>query len=84
MREGPPVRLASRPPLARLLTIDAAIGNGSCPTATALALQLEVSPRTIYRDIDLLRDQLHAPLVFDPRRNGYRYTEPNYRCPPSA
>jgi predicted DNA-binding transcriptional regulator YafY len=75
------VRLASRPPLARLLAIDAAIGNGSYPTATALALQLEVSPRTIYRDIDLLRDQLQAPVIFDPRRNGYCYTEPNYRLP---
>jgi len=77
--EGLPVRLASRPPLARLLAIDAAIGSGRCPNATSLGLELEVSPRTIYRDIDLLRDQLHAPVAFDPSKNGYRYKEPNYR-----
>ncbi len=37
--------------------------------------------RTIRRDIDYLRDQLHAPIDFDCVRNGYYYTELTYRLP---
>jgi predicted DNA-binding transcriptional regulator YafY len=35
--------------------------------------------RTIRRDIDCLRGQLHAPIEFDCVRNGYNYTEPTYQ-----
>jgi predicted DNA-binding transcriptional regulator YafY len=40
-----------------------------------------VDRRTIRRDIDYLRDQLHAPIEFDCVRNGYHYTEPTYSLP---
>ncbi len=36
---------------------------------------------TVRRDIAYLRDQLRAPIEFDPERNGYFYTEASYRLP---
>lgn len=75
------MRLASRPPLARIAAIDQAIRGGSWPNATCLAKQLEVSPRTVQRDFIFLRDRLRAPLMFDATHNGYCYTQPDYRLP---
>jgi predicted DNA-binding transcriptional regulator YafY len=72
---------ASRPPLARLAVIDQAVRAGDWPNARTLARRLEVHPRTIQRDLEFLRDRLGAPLEFDPVRNGYRYTQPDYRLP---
>jgi predicted DNA-binding transcriptional regulator YafY len=40
-----------------------------------------VNPRTIQRDIEFLRDRLQAPLLFDPVRNGYQYTNPDFHLP---
>ena len=69
------MRLAARPPLARIMVIDQALRAGTWPNATTLGDQLEVDPRTIRRDIAYMRDQLRAPIEYDPRRNGYRYTD---------
>ena len=76
-----PMRRSSRPPLARIIAIDRAIRSGGWPNASHLARELEVDPRTVRRDITYLRDQLHAPVEFDPVRNGYRYSEPTFRLP---
>ncbi len=73
--------LSARPVLARMLVIDQAVRAGSWPNARTLGERLEVHPRTIQRDIDFLRDQLQTPIAFDPRRNGYHYTEPSFRLP---
>jgi len=63
----------NRVALVRIAVIDQEIRNGSWPNATGLARQLEVNPRTIHRDIDCLRDQLGAPIVYDRDHNGYSY-----------
>jgi len=34
----------------------------------------EVSTKSIYRDMDFMRDRLNLPLEFDPAHNGYHYT----------
>jgi predicted DNA-binding transcriptional regulator YafY len=73
--------LAARPALARMLLIDQALREGSWPNARILGERLEVDPRTVRRDIEYLRDRLHAPIEFDARRNGYHYSEPTYRLP---
>jgi predicted DNA-binding transcriptional regulator YafY len=72
---------SSRPPLARIMAIDRAIRSGGWPNASNLASELEVNPRTVRRDITYLRDQLHAPVEFDPVRNGYCYSETTFRLP---
>lgn len=62
----------------RLLIIDREIRNGRFPSARDLGDMLEVCQRTVYRDVDFLRDRLQAPLVFDRGRNGYTYTQDNW------
>jgi predicted DNA-binding transcriptional regulator YafY len=64
-----------------MANIDRALREMTWPNARVLGKLLEASDRTIRRDLEYMRDQLHAPIEFDPRRNGYHYTEPTYRLP---
>jgi proteasome accessory factor B len=65
---------ASRPPLERMLRIHQALQAGGYPNASTLARQIEVSTKTIHRDLEFMRDRLDLPLEFDPARKGYFYT----------
>jgi predicted DNA-binding transcriptional regulator YafY len=66
----------------RILFIDYEIAQGAYPNARELAERYEgVSPRTIKRDIEWLRDFHAAPIEYDTQRRGYYYTEPNWRLP---
>ncbi|MGC8991868.1 MAG: helix-turn-helix transcriptional regulator, partial [Verrucomicrobiia bacterium] len=65
----------SRPPLERMLRIHRAIQAGKHPNATTLAAEMEVSTKSVHRDIEFMRDRLGLPIEFDPRRNGYYYTQ---------
>jgi proteasome accessory factor B len=58
-----------------MLRIHQALQPGRYPNASRLALELEVCAKSIHRDIDFMRDRLQLPIEFDPRRNGYYYTE---------
>ncbi len=65
----------SRPPLERMLQIHEAIQSGSFPNASRLAAKLEVSRKSIQRDLDFMRDRLGLPIAYDASRFGYAYTE---------
>jgi proteasome accessory factor B len=65
----------ARPPLERMLRIHRAIQSGSHPNTTSLAVELEVSSKSIQRDLEFMRDRLELPLVYVPDRFGYVYTE---------
>jgi len=65
----------SRPPLERMMRIHAALRSGRYPNASRLAEELEVSSKTIHRDLEFMRDRLALPVAFAPARNGYHYTE---------
>lgn len=69
---GPVVR---RPPLERMVQIHHAIRAGRYPNATTLAAELEVSVKSIQRDLEFMRDRLALPIAYDARRFGYYYTE---------
>lgn len=71
-----------RPAAYRLWRIHLEIKAGKYPNTRQLARTLEVSPRTIERDIAYLRDLFQAPLHFDPTRRGYTYTESSFEIPP--
>ena len=43
--------------------------------ASTLARDLEVSAKSIHRDLEFMRDRLDLPFEFDARRRGYHYTE---------
>ena len=62
----------------RLLQIDEEIRSGKFPNATSLSKKIEVSSRTIQRDIEYMRDMYNAPIEFDAYKTGYYYTEENF------
>ena len=55
--------------------------ENTCPGRTQLAETMEVTPRTIQRDINFLRDRLGAPIDYDRREKGYILTEPTWFLP---
>lgn len=56
-----------------MLRIHQALQAGKFPNASQLAREIEVSTKTIHRDLEFMRDRLSLPLVFDPQHNGYHY-----------
>jgi predicted DNA-binding transcriptional regulator YafY len=59
----------------RMLHIHQAVKDAKYPTASTLAKEMEVSAKSIQRDIDFMRDRLKMPLHYDFYRNGWMYTE---------
>ena len=66
----------SRPPLERMLRIHEELRRGALINCTRLVRDLEVSRKTIVRDIAFMRDRLDLPIEYDARINAYRYTHP--------
>ena len=66
----------SRPPLARMMQLHAQLQARKFPNCRKLALELEVSEKTIQRDIEFMRYQLGLPIEYDPLHFGFVYTEP--------
>lgn len=58
-----------------MLRIHQAIQAGNHPNATKLAREMEVSSKSIHRDLEFMRDRLNLPLEYDAARGGYHYTE---------
>ena len=76
-----PVRLTkaqqfSRPPLARMMRLHQKLIAGDFPNCSKLSKELEVSAKTIQRDIDFMRDRLGLPIEYDQLHFGFVYTEP--------
>src|ERR1051326_283869 len=68
--------------LSRRKQVHDEISAGRFPNTRTLARRLELSERTIKRDLSFMRDQLGAPLVYDHARRGWRYCEPGWALPP--
>jgi len=77
-REG---AFKDRPLWRRLQTIHHEIKEGRHPNTRSLAEQLQVSSKTVQRDIDYLRDELEAPIEFSREENGYAYSRDDYVLP---
>ena len=60
---------------ARVYKIEMLIHNRGHVSFQALLDELEVSPATLKRDLDYLKDQLGAPIQYDRFLNGYRFGE---------
>jgi len=58
-----------------MLRIHQAIQEGKYPTAASLASELEVSSKSIHRDLEFMRERLQLPLEWDGSRFGYFYTQ---------
>jgi hypothetical protein len=70
-RPAAPRGWATRPPLARMAAIHHKLAVGELFNATTLAADLGVSPKTAQRDLDFMRAELGAELVYDAHRYGY-------------
>ena len=66
----------SRPPLARMMQLHAQLQARKFPNCRKLAHELEVSAKTIQRDIEFMRYQLGLPIEYDQLHFGFVYTEP--------
>jgi len=64
--------------LSRISRLDDELRSGRYPNSEELAAKMEVSPRTILRDIEYLRDFYDAPIEYDYAKRGFFYTEPNF------
>ena len=80
------MRMATRPQYHRLQRIleliRAGTRSGSLPNCGHFTRELEVSRRTLMRDLDFLRDDLHAPIAYDESRKGFCLTDPTFQLAP--
>ncbi|HYG73686.1 MAG TPA: HTH domain-containing protein [Planctomycetota bacterium] len=67
----------------RILFIHSKLSRKSYPTQARLACELEVSDRTIRRDLEYMKSVLGAPLFFDEVRRGYTYGDAVFALPAS-
>ena len=58
-----------------MLRIHQALQSGRHPNASTLAARLEVTSKSIHRDLEFMRDRMELPLEYDPARKGYHYTQ---------
>jgi predicted DNA-binding transcriptional regulator YafY len=63
-------------PIARMKFIYDAIKTERRPNCSLLAKKLEISAKTVQRDIDYMRYQLNLPIEYDQERHGFYFTEP--------
>ncbi len=59
-----------------MLQLHQQIQAGKFPNCRKLAETLEVSAKTIQRDIDFMRDRLNLPIEYDQLQFGFFYSEP--------
>ena len=80
------MRPATRPQYHRLQRILEMIREGTrtgcLPNCGHFIRELEVSRRSLMRDLDFLRDDHHAPIAYDDSRKGFQLTDPTFSLPP--
>lgn len=64
----------NRVTLHRIHRIFERIRSDDLPNLPTLAKELEVSKKTIYRDIEFMKDFMKLPIEFDVHRRGYRFS----------
>jgi predicted DNA-binding transcriptional regulator YafY len=64
----------TRRPYQRMFAIHRAISEGGYPNCSTLARLLEVTPKTIQRDIDFMRDNFGVVIEYDDKQHGFRQT----------
>ena len=75
IRSGKRKQLFTRPPLDRMHRIFQAIRAGDYPNRTGLSNEIEVTTKTIQRDIDFMRDRLNLPIAYNGEHKGYEFTQ---------
>ncbi|MDD4932465.1 MAG: WYL domain-containing protein [Methylacidiphilaceae bacterium] len=63
----------SRPPMRRMIAIHRLLSSKRTANCQRLAKDLEVSSKTIQRDIEFMREQLDLPIEYDSGRRSFFY-----------
>lgn len=71
----------TRRPLERIYRIHELVMRKHYPNCRTIAEELEVTPKTIQRDISFMRDELDLPLAYHEREHGYFYEKPVQEFP---
>jgi len=66
---------SARQPMSRIIQIHELIKKGKFPNCQKLSKTLEVSYKTVQRDVDFMRDHLKLPIAYDSIRRGFHYTK---------
>lgn len=74
----------------RILALDRQLRAGKYPNCSSFAdhwrerfgYEHSLDRRTIWRDIEYLKNMHRAPIAFDAKRKGYYYTDPAWPLPP--
>src|SRR5690606_13920321 len=74
-RRTAPLPKSTRPPYERMVRIHHALQAEKYPNCSSLTQDLDVSGKTIQRDLDFMRDRLNLPITFSPAKRGFHYTE---------
>jgi len=64
-----------------VIEIHKIVRAGRYPNCSTLAREIEVTPKTIQRDVSFMRDQLGLPLEYDQLKHGYYYTREVHEFP---
>lgn len=73
---APRRQLHTRPPLDRMQKIFQRIKSGEFPNRHSLAADIEVTIKTIQRDLDFMRERLSLPIEYNQESGGYHFTQP--------
>lgn len=71
----------NRPAVIRMKRLFDLLKQEQFPNCQKLAADLEVSAKTIQRDIEVMRDQLGLPIAYDAQEHGYYFTEEVHEFP---
>jgi proteasome accessory factor B len=65
----------------RVLEIHKIVRAGRYPNCSTLAEEIEVTAKTIQRDVSFMREQLGLPLEYDSIKHGFHYTRAVHEFP---
>ncbi len=71
----------TRPMIWRMDHIHRRILEGGYPNCSVLAQEMEVTAKTVQRDITFMQTQRNMPIEYDPVKHGYYYAEPVSQFP---
>lgn len=80
MKHARAAKGTARPPLERIVISWQMIRAGKFPNATVLADRLEVSTRTVRKDLEFMRERMGFTFDYDATRRGYAPTAGGCRC----
>src|SRR5437868_5372022 len=64
-----------REPLERMVRIHELLAAGRHPNAATIAKEMEVSQKTLHRDMEYMKIHFKLPIEYDRLRHGYFYSE---------